>query len=122
MTSRRHFIAGMLIVGALFGAAPSFAAGCDLTAAQAASDPRLAHNPLLEEIAVNAPDRLPGLLCDLDRVEHTRFRAIVPGARPTVGERATIDGNPAIAAAYAVNPEPMLELLKRMIEAARKKS
>ena len=39
---------------------------------------------------------------------------------PTAQEAELIRRNPDIAYAYEVNPDPMLELLRRMIEAARK--
>lgn len=119
------------------------------------ADPRIAANPLLQQIARNAPDQLPEILAQLDELSRPANEpaaqkaqgaatAAAPAAppadtlkpltspmalnaarmvraQPTAAELAEIRANPAISAIYKINPDPMLDLLRRMIEAAEVK-
>ena len=117
-------------------------AGCSLAASAqnqgtappaTAEDPRIRSNPLLAELARNDPGMLPQFLRELDRITAESgggTRSLAPGTpstgparahgQPTPEESAAIRANPDIAYAYQVNPDPMLELLRRMIEASKK--
>ena len=92
-------------------------------------DPRVRTNPLLAELARNSPRKLPNFLHELDRLSsasesataapHPKLtRGIVPA--PTPDELAVIRKNPDIERAFQLNPDPMLKLLRRMMEASRK--
>ncbi len=96
-------------------------------------DPRIAANPLLQQIARTAPDALPGFLAELDRLSRPgrsdrspraiaigqgKLNAATMRAPPTAAELAAIHANPAIDADDKVNPDPTIELLRRMIAAA----
>jgi hypothetical protein len=95
----------------------------------ATGDPRLLTNPLLAEVARNAPDKLGNFLHELDGLSSPRgsataaahpqmTRGIVPA--PTPDELTAIRTNPDIKRAFQLNPDPMLKLLRRMMEASRK--
>jgi hypothetical protein len=92
-------------------------------------DPRILINPLLAELARNTPEKLPNFLYELDHLSSAResataapqqkmTRGIVPA--PTPDELAAIRTNPDIGRAFKLNPDPMLKLLRRMMEASRK--
>ena len=92
-------------------------------------DSRIRTNPLLAELARNAPEKLPNFLHELDRLSSAResataafhphmTRGIVPA--PTPDELTVIRTNPDIGRAFQLNPDPMLKLLRRMMEASKK--
>jgi hypothetical protein len=109
-----------LIAALAIGGAPVHAADCTRTPAEAAKDRRVGDNPLLAAILEKAPDRLPGFLCELDGVTSPRSsRGLSTGPQPTSDQMSAIRVNPAVANAYERNPDAMLELLRRMMEAAQ---
>ena len=114
----------------LFGVPTTNAQPLDSAHPSASADPRLAANPLLASLGQTDPASLAAFLNELDRIKaegdvRLEFRGGQNGQeggalRPTPGELAEIRANPAIAQAYAVAPDAMLDLLRRMIAATTK--
>lgn len=130
MWPRRTVLLGSLASILVSGHARRLAAQANGAANPAVNaDPRIHTNPLLAELARNAPEKLPNFLHELDRLSSASdgataaaqpklTRGIVPA--PTPDESAVIRKNPDIGRAFQLNPDPMLKLLRRMLEAARK--
>lgn len=118
--SRRSTIRALGLLAATTGAA------CGNVAE---TDSRVRSNPLLAELDQKTPNRLPGFLRELDTATKPRATPSNPadapaaGALPvTEGEIAELRRNPDLDKAYRSNPDLMLQLLRRMLEAAKRKS
>lgn len=84
-------------------------------------DPRILTNPLLAALAKNNSSSLPAFLHELDQISATpemALRSAQPAPTPTPEEARQIGANPAFVGAYKLNPDPMLQLLRRMMQAA----
>jgi len=121
------FLASATQVHALNNNAPRPDRGgvtCPKSPADAAADPRVKDNPLLASIRDKSLAELPAFLCQLDGLADIPLtRGIAPPGSsppPTPDQLTAIRANPAIAAIYLRSPDAMLELLRRMMDAAAK--
>lgn len=83
----------------------------------------LERNPLLREVGRVAPDRLPWFLAQLDAIRHgSGPRGGKKEVPLTPRERGALAANPDLEGAFRIAPDPMLGVLRLMLEVTQDKA